>query len=79
MPLFDFKCENCETIEEHLVKRSDNRAFSFETPTKIVCSKCGSENVQRLFGASTFHFKGGGWAADLYGSTKAARKASKEE
>lgn len=68
MPLYDFRCGKCGQIDEFLVKREP--AFSFSFSQHIACSRCGSENVQRLIGSPSVHFKGGGWAKDLYGSSK---------
>jgi len=41
MPLFDFRCEQCQSVSELLIMGQD----------KAVCPKCGSENLQRLVGA----------------------------
>ncbi|MBL7012968.1 MAG: zinc ribbon domain-containing protein [Candidatus Marinimicrobia bacterium] len=45
MPMFDYKCENCNTIFDELVPSSD-------TPdTHIVCPKCKEKQAKRLLSA----------------------------
>lgn len=39
MPLFEYKCSDCETKFEELISSSD---------VKVFCPKCGSEKVSRL-------------------------------
>lgn len=79
MPLYDFQCKKCEYVEEHLVKLPSTKEFSFDIQEPIVCSKCGSDNVQRLVGSPIFHLKGGGWAKDNYSSVQATPEKIKKE
>ena len=38
MPIFEYKCEKCETRFEKLVSGNN---------TKVLCEKCGSEKVKK--------------------------------
>ncbi len=48
MPLYEYKCSDCDAKFEELSMRSDD---------VVVCPKCESENVMRLL--STFAASGG--------------------
>jgi len=51
MPLYDLACENCGTIEEHVV--------SIDERNKQVCATCGNL-MQVIIGPTKFHpFKSG--------------------
>lgn len=54
MPLFEYKCSECEDQFEELVSGSDPR---------IVCPKCGSDKVSRLL--SVFAASGGSSSSGL--------------
>jgi putative FmdB family regulatory protein len=41
MPLYEYKCQNCET-------RFDALRAMADADNAIACPKCGSENAQRL-------------------------------
>ena len=43
MPIYDFKCQECGTISEILLRSSDQAAR---------CPDCGGENMERLISAS---------------------------
>lgn len=49
MPFFDVRCEDCEVIEEQLLKINTE-------PTE--CRQCGSNNIVKLIGAPALRFKG---------------------
>ncbi|MBD3261428.1 MAG: hypothetical protein GF334_07065 [Candidatus Altiarchaeales archaeon] len=54
MPVYEFKCENCESIFEVtcLIKeRNEPRA----------CPECSSENTERVISLCSFVLKGDGW------------------
>lgn len=51
MPLYDFKCKDCEEVQEKRQKYED-------APPK--CKKCGGE-TKRQVSAGSFHLKGTGW------------------
>jgi putative FmdB family regulatory protein len=59
MALYDFECDVCKTVTEHLVRKPE------EAPKH--CEKCGAE-LRRLVGRAGFSLKGFGWAWDGYGS-----------
>lgn len=63
MPTYEYGCSNCGTEWEHEQKMSDDPI------TK--CPVCGKQTAKRFISLSGgFTLKGGGWAADRYGSTK---------
>lgn len=49
MPLFEYRCKECGAEFEKLVMNKSE---------KIVCEKCGSESLEKLF--SVFGFSSGG-------------------
>lgn len=51
MPVFDFKCINCDTVTE--MRQLDDLPF----PT---CEKCGN-TLAKVYTPPSVHFKGGGW------------------
>ncbi|CAB5122192.1 hypothetical protein D3OALGA1CA_2649 [Olavius algarvensis associated proteobacterium Delta 3] len=59
MPVYEFKCECGEIIEE--LVRMDTK--------KITCPKC-QKSATKILSPCTFSLKGGGWFADGYSSTK---------
>jgi putative FmdB family regulatory protein len=61
MPLFEYKCQDCEKVEEFLQKYSD--------PAPETCPGCGAEGaLHKVVSLSSFQLKGGGWYKDLYSS-----------
>ena len=52
MPIYEFKCSDCEQIFEELMKFDDS------IPQ---CIECASDNVERLISKNSFHLKGIGW------------------
>ena len=63
MPTYDYKCLVCNhDFEAH-------QSIKEESHTQ--CPKCKVECYNRLIsGGTSFVLKGGGWAADNYGSKK---------
>ena len=53
MPIYDYKCSNCEHQFELIQKFSDQ-------PVEI-CPQCTEKSVQKLVSAPSFRLKGGGW------------------
>ena len=53
MPIYDYKCSNCEHQFELIQKFSDQPAE--------VCLECGKKSIQKLVSAPSFRLKGGGW------------------
>ena len=61
MPIYEYGCKACGHEFEEWQKITD------EPITK--CPACGKRKVEKLVSRSSFHLKGGGWYADLYGSS----------
>ena len=59
MPIYEFKCEECDHRSEKLVRNELAIA-------DCRCDECGSNELVRLMSASTFILKGGGWYVDGY-------------
>ena len=70
MPLYDFKCETCERVEEMLLPS----AGSYDT--KLTCPDCETETMKRQVSLSSFKLEGGGWYKDGYGTKKPESKPS---
>ncbi len=67
MPIYEYRCNDCEKTFEVIQKFSDD-------PVKK-CVHCSSKEVEKLISQSSFVLKGGGWCQDGY----ADKKAQKEE
>ena len=61
MPLYEYECEQCKRRTEKIQKFSD--------APLTVCPHCGGP-LEQLIHAPAVSFKGGGWYADLYSSSK---------
>ena len=67
MPIYEFRCTECDEISEEML--------SFKDKTKTIkCPICGSRS-EKILSLGSFHLKGSGWYKDGYGK----RNASKEE
>jgi len=64
MPIYDYKCSNCEHQIEVIQKISDD--------PKTTCPKCNKESLSKLISAPSFRLKG----AD---GTKLTLKQEKKE
>ena len=53
MPIYDYKCSNCEHQFELIQKFSDQPAE--------ICPQCSQKSIQKLVSAPSFRLKGGGW------------------
>ena len=53
MPIYEYKCSNCEHQFELIQKFSDQPAE--------VCPECSKKSIQKLVSAPSFRLKGGGW------------------
>lgn len=65
MPLYEYQCTKCSRITEKRQKFSD--------PELTECPHCGGK-LERTISAPAVQFKGGGWYADLYSSSKGGSK-----
>jgi putative FmdB family regulatory protein len=63
MPLYEFKCEKCSQIEEHLMKISD--------PAPNNCEACGGK-LNKIMSQTSFTLKGTGWYATDYKTPSAS-------
>lgn len=66
MPLYEYQCQNCGRTLEKRQKFSD--------PELTECPHCAGK-LEKLLSAPAVQFKGGGWYADLYSSSKGAKKS----
>lgn len=57
MPIYEFKCESCNQIDEVLMKISD--------PHPEKCIACGGK-VHKIMSQTTFSLKGNGWYVTDY-------------
>lgn len=62
MPLYEYRCPDCDTRYEVLQ--------SFSDPPKTICKECEGTRLEKLISAPSFQFKGSGWYVTDY-----ARKA----
>lgn len=67
MPLYEYRCKECDHLEEVLQKVSD--------PAPATCPACGKEHTMaKEVSLTSFQLKGGGWYKDLYSSVPADKK-----
>ncbi|HEX2567544.1 MAG TPA: zinc ribbon domain-containing protein [Burkholderiales bacterium] len=55
MPIYEYRCLECNHQEEHLQKVSE--------PPLTVCPSCGKPSYKKLLSAAGFQLKGSGWYA----------------
>ena len=53
MPIYDYKCSECEHQIEVIQKISDD--------PNTVCPKCNKKSLKKLISAPSFRLKGSGW------------------
>lgn len=53
MPIYEYKCSECEHTLEKLQKMSDDPA--------VDCPECGKPGLKKMISAAGFRLKGGGW------------------
>lgn len=68
MPIYEFRCEECNAVSEFSMKMSD--------PNPTTCPKCKADSLKKMISKSGFQLKGGGWFADSYCSTKNSSNSS---
>jgi len=44
MPIYEFRCQNCDKVFEFLCMKSDGE-------DKVICPSCGCENSEKLLSA----------------------------
>jgi putative FmdB family regulatory protein len=67
MPLYEYKCDKCGSVEEAIQKVDD-------MPLKK-CSRCGGP-LRKLMSSPAIQFKGSGWYVTDYASKKSQPKTS---
>lgn len=55
MPLYDFKCHDCNHQFEHLALKAPKE------PLELACPMCDSKKTQKLLSAPNVQFKGSGF------------------
>ena len=72
MPIYEYQCSKCGSIEEAIQKFSDKPLSK--------CKHCAGK-LHKLISQSTFHLKGSGWYATDYAnnSKKSSSKPNKTE
>lgn len=66
MPIYEYRCSNCQAQKEFLQKVSD--------PPHTVCPECGQAALSKMVTAAGFQLKGTGWYVTDFrnGSTSAS-------
>ena len=68
MPIYEYRCDECEKVYEYLIGIHDKQ------PRK--CRDCPGK-LQKLVSRTSFMLKGGGWFNEGYGSGPGAGPSSK--
>jgi putative FmdB family regulatory protein len=70
MPIFEFKCQDCDQYIELLVMNKQDEV-------EVICSHCGSENLERILSTTNHAVSGGGAGAPAgSGTTSQTRTCS---
>jgi putative FmdB family regulatory protein len=69
MPIYEYECEECGSIEEAIQRFSDKPLSE--------CSRC-SGKLHKLISQSSFHLKGTGWYVTDYAGKKSGTTAAPE-
>ncbi len=70
MPIYEYKCTNCDHELEKLQKMSDD-------PLRD-CPECGEPALRKMISAAGFRLKGGGWYETDFKTGKKKNVAEKE-
>ena len=71
MPIYEYRCKECDHEVEALQKLSD--------PPLVDCPACGKPALQKRVSAAGFQLKGSGWyVTDFRGGGGSGKKAPKE-
>lgn len=52
MPIYEFKCQKCETFFELLIMNTENK------DEEIKCPACGAQSFERIMSSTNFSMKG---------------------
>lgn len=67
MPIYGYRCEDCEHEFEVLYRKPSD--VEKEEPTEV-CPKCDSlKKIRQINTGTSFQLKGSGWAKDRYGGS----------
>ena len=69
MPLYEYQCDACGQVFEHIQKFSD--------PLLEICRKCGKGPVKKLQSSPAFQFKGSGFYITDYAKKSSSEAGSK--
>ncbi len=69
MPIFEFKCLDCDEYLEMLVMNKQEEV-------ELVCSKCGSGNLERILSSTSHVVTGGGSGQPSGGAHSQTRTCS---
>ena len=67
MPIYEYKCDACGNLDEHLMRLSD--------PDPTGCTKCGLP-VHKIVSQTSFSLKGTGWYVTDYKKQNGAEPAA---
>jgi putative FmdB family regulatory protein len=71
MPLYEYKCNDCDERFEALQRMSD--------PPLTECRSCSGGNIEKLISTSSFQLKGSGWyITDYKNKSTVSSKTSTE-
>ena len=70
MPIYEYRCKECEHEVEALQKLSD--------PPLVDCPACGKPALQKRVSAAGFQLKGSGWYVTDFRGGGGGKKAPKE-
>jgi len=70
MPIYEYECTQCGSVEEVIQKFSDEPLST--------CKRC-SGKLTKLMSQSTFHLKGSGWYVTDYANKSDKPSSSKEQ
>ena len=68
MPIYEFRCGNCEKVSEVVLKFSD--------PYPETCPTCNKGPLTKLISKVSFQLKGGGWYSEGYSSAPKPKENS---
>jgi len=68
MPIYEYRCDSCGHEFEVIQKITEDPVGT--------CESCDKHQVKRLISHTSFQLKGGGWYADLYGSSSGHSKSA---
>jgi putative FmdB family regulatory protein len=71
MPIYEYRCTNCQRELESIQKITD-------APLKT-CPSCGKDALSRLISRSSFQLKGGGWYDSGYSKETAPAKPAQAQ